>query len=333
VGVTLIFWGALIIVIFHRGGLKRKIAHLLLFTLISALPMGIWIIRNYIVAGTLFGFSASSATLPQNLTFVFDSLVPWYIPGIITEHRPILMFVSAVIVFFAGLSLKENWQSWKDALRPVSPAVLFSIINVLFIIIYTVFVVISATNTNVTIDSRMLSPIFVPLSLLILMLAQKLVEPFRRRFSRIDINYILIICVAIWMVYPIENTMFNIVELTQRGQGYSGKSWEASKTIQYLLRHPTLESECTIYTNGYEVAYILAHVVAKAIPNKTVYNSPETAISSLRGVWPEEDKACLVWFNKESRTYLFTVDELKGFANLDLIIQLDDGAIYSITRK
>ncbi|MGD0005480.1 MAG: hypothetical protein ABSE06_14755, partial [Anaerolineaceae bacterium] len=323
-----------IIVIFHRGGLKSKIAHLLIFTLISALPMGIWIIRNYIVAGTLFGFAASSAnTLPQNLMFVFNSLVPWYIPGIIAEHRPFLIFVSAAIVFFAGLSLKENWQSWKDALWQVSPTVLFSIINVLFIIIYTVFVVISATTTAVIVDSRMLSPIFVPLTLLLLMLAQKLVEPFRRRFSKIDINFILIICVAIWMIYPTKNTMSNIVELTQRGQGYSGKSWKNSKTIQYLLRHPTLESECTIYTNGYEVAYILAHLVVKDIPNKTGYNSPETAISRLRGVWPEEDKACLVWFNKTSRTYLFSVDELKGFANLDPIIQLDDGAIYSITRK
>ena len=42
IGITLILWGTLIILIFHRDSLKNRIAHLSLFTLISAFPLGLW---------------------------------------------------------------------------------------------------------------------------------------------------------------------------------------------------------------------------------------------------------------------------------------------------
>lgn len=328
IGVTLILWGALIIVIFHRDSLKSRIAHLSLFTLISALPVGIWLIRNYTISSTLFGPRASSAyTLSQNLTFVLNSLLYWYIPGRIADHRLILMFVSAAVGIFAVLSLKGSWQSVKVSLRQISPTILLAID-------YTAFLVISSTTTAYDqIGDRLLSPVFVPLTLLLLILAQAIVEPYRRHFSKKVVNSFLIIGIAIWLVYPIRATILKAVNLTQSGQGYSNKAWRDSETIQYLLQHRTLESECTFYTNGPDAAYILAHFAAKMSPG---YNSPETVngISRLRGSWPEESKACLVWFDRiDRRKYLFTIDELQTVANINLIARLDDGAIYSITRK
>lgn len=337
VGVTLILWGALIVVIFHRDGLKSKLAHLSLFTLISALPMGIWLIRNYAVAHTLFGFPAGSAyTLSQNLTLLFNSILYWYLPGIIANYRPTLMLLGAAIGFFVGLSFKDSWQNMKVNLRQISPTVLFSISSGLFVIIYTVFVVISATNTDVSVDNRMLSPVYVPLTLLLLILTETLVDPYRKRFSKKIVNSFLIIGIAIWLIYPIRATILKAVKQTQIGEGYSGQAWMDSETIQYLLQHRTLESECTVYTNGPDAVYILAHLATQLSPARTKYNYIETVndISSLRGRWPEDNKACLVWFDElDWRKYLFTIDELQAIANIDLIARLEDGAIYSITRK
>jgi len=331
IGVMLILWGVLIIIVFYRNSLKSRIAHLSLFTLISILPIGIWLIRNYVISSTLFGPRASSAyTLSQNLMFVFNSIVSWYVPSIIADHRPTFILLGAVIGFFVGLSPKDSWQSVKVTLRQISPIVSFAIA-------YTAILVISSTTTAYDqIDDRLLSPIYVPLVLFLLILALALVEPYRRRFSNKIVNSFLILGLAIWLIYPIRYTILTAVNLTQKGQGYSSKAWIESETVQYLLHHRTLESECAVYANGPDATYILAHLTTKMSPAKTRYNSPETVndnISRLRGSWPEESNACLVWFDRIDRKYLFTIAELQSVANIDLIVHLEDGAIYSVTRK
>ena len=75
VGVSLILWGALIIIVFRRDGLKGRMAHLSLFILISALPLGIWLIRNYAISSTFFGpREPSGYTLPQTLSRAIDTV-------------------------------------------------------------------------------------------------------------------------------------------------------------------------------------------------------------------------------------------------------------------
>ena len=330
IGVTLILWGALTILIFHRNSLKNRIAHLSLFTIISALPLGLWLFRNYTISSTLLGPRPSSAfTLSQNLTRVFGSLLYWYVPRTIAEHRSILMIVIAGVGLFAGLSFRDSWQGVKVRLRQINPIILFAII-------YTAFLVISSTTTGYDkIGDRLLSPIYVPLTLLLLILAEALADSYRKRFPKKVVNSFLIIGVAIWLVCPIRSTIFHTAKLITVGEGYGGKAWMESETVQYLLQHQTLVSECTFYTNGPDAAYILAHLAAKMSPSKTGPNSPGTVndISRLRGSWPEESNACLVWFDKIRLTHLLTVDELQAAANVDLIARLEDGAIYSITRK
>ena len=327
VGVTLIIWGVLVIAVFHHGTLKRRIAHLTIFTLISAIPMGIWVIRNYSVASTLFGFSAGSYfPLSQNITLFFFTLVRWYFPGIIADHRTTMIFVGTVIVIFAFANIVHSWQKLKINLRQISPTVLFSITTGLFVIIYAVFVVISATNTYVSVDSRMISPIYVPLTLLLLILAQAFMEPYREYLSKTILNSILFIGIAIWLVYPIRNNILIAQNLTQNGKGYSSKAWIENKTIQYI-QHRRLASECTVYTNGPDAVSLLANFTVKWSPGRTMKNS------SFKSSWPEESNACLVWFNDIERNYLSTPDELMLIANFKQVIQLDDGTIYFVSRK
>ena len=65
-----------------------------------AMPLGVWVIRNYSVSGTLFGPRTSSMfTLSQNLKYTFDTLLAWYLPNTVTWHRSILMALSVVTGF------------------------------------------------------------------------------------------------------------------------------------------------------------------------------------------------------------------------------------------
>jgi len=93
----LVLWGALIILVFSRDGLKKKIAHLSLFAIITLLPVGIWLIRNYVVAHVLLGPRTPPAfSFTQVLSLGFNNILDWFLPGVITGHLLILLFVGAL---------------------------------------------------------------------------------------------------------------------------------------------------------------------------------------------------------------------------------------------
>ena len=331
IGVVFILTGVVSILLVRRDSLRVKFRHLFIFISISALPIGIWVIRNYFLSGTLFGPRASSIyTLSQNLTFVFDTFLSWYIPERISEHRSILTLLSVTVGFLAGLSAKGNWSKVRTSLLEIGPLLLFTIA-------YVGFLGISSTTTAYDqIGNRLLSPVFVSITLLLLFLASKILTSLTEQWlSQKHVNILLTAAIAMWLIHPARGTISSITNTMSQGQGYSSESWRNNQTIEHLLQNRTLESKCVIYSNAPDAVYILANLTAKMIPMRTGYHSTEVVndISNLRGSWPEEGSACLVWFSRKNRKHLFTVDELQTIANVQQIIHLKDGAVYSVTRK
>lgn len=93
-GVILILTGMIFILIQQKSNLKEKLLQSLLFILITVLPIGSWIIRNYFISGTPLGQRAeSSYSLSQNLKFYYDTLFPWYLPAnSITTYLALFIF-------------------------------------------------------------------------------------------------------------------------------------------------------------------------------------------------------------------------------------------------
>ena len=330
IGVTLILWGALTILILRRDSIARKAAHAALFALVSALPLGLWLVRNLAVSGTLVGSRLPSASaLSQNLTLVFDGVLYWYVGGDIARHPWILMILCAGIGLLAGLSLRDSWQGVRAKLRRISPAILVAVI-------YAAFLAASSTTTAYdAIDDRLLSPIYVPLTLSFLVLAQALAGPYRKRLSTRAARFALVIGTALWLTYPIHTTMVNAGNLRSHGQGYSRQAWADSETMQFLREHRTPDSERLIYSNGPDAVYILADIAARMSPVAGRWGTPEgvNGVSGLRDSWPEGSSASLVWFDRIDREYLHTVDELQTVANVQQVIRLEDGALYSVASE
>ena len=329
IGVVLILTGVVSILLFRRDSPRVNFRHLFLFISLSALPIGVWVIRNYLLSGTLFGPRASSIyTLSTNATFAFNTFVSWYIPQRISEHRSLLMLLTATISFLAGLSIRGDWAKVRSVLLEIG-------LLLLFIIAYVGFLLVSSTTIAYdAIGDRLLSPVFVPITLLLLFLASKMVTSLmEQRLTQKRANVLLAVAIVGWLVYPVSAAMSSITNAMSQGQGYSSESWRNSQTIEYLRENRTLE--CEIYSNGPDALYILANRTAKMSPVRTMYNSPEVVndISNLRSSWPEKRNACLVWFDMIGRQYLFTIDELQTIADVQQLIRLEDGAIYSVTRK
>lgn len=318
VGVILILWGLVVIFFYNRSaGFKNKIVHLALFTIISVLPIGLWLIRNYLSSGTLFGPRMSSLgsnySLSHNIVHALYVIVIWY--------APILLFCCAGACFVYAHIGKEIWRFIQAEFHHTGPVILF-------VIIFTAFIVLSGTPLHLgQIDNRLLSPVYVPLTLLLLILTQFIVKYSQKFVSGKLIYLILVIGIFIWLLYPPYTVLGDVVDQFHNGDGYSGRIWKSSPTVQYLCNHHISESENTYYSNGAETTYILANFISKLSPDKLI------SVKQLQGSWPTENKAYFIQLNNINRTGLYTINELMEIANFNLIVRFDDGAIYRITKK
>lgn len=331
IGVTLILWGALIILVFYRDPIKKTLMRLGMFIAISTFPLGIWVIRNNSISGTFFGPRAPSGfTLSENLIFTFNGLLHWYFPPETATYFLILISILAGIGLFAGRSAREGWQYNKSIRQEIG-------VSCLFTVIYIVFLIISSTTTAFDrIEDRLLSPVYVPLTLIALIAIQKLASLYQKSISKRVLGYCLLIGLTIWLIYPIQSTIKEAIYLSQNGSGYNSNAWAESETIRYLLQDRTLATDCgALYSNAADAVYILTSLFVRSSPAEKFYNSSEkiNTVSELKGLWPEEPSACLIWLNKVERTHLFSIEEINRIANLEIIARFEDGAIYAVTKK
>jgi hypothetical protein len=330
IGVTLILWGALIVVFSRRNSLRYAVPRLALFLCIATLPLCLWLIRNYRVSGTLFGPRAPSGyTIYENLAFTFNTIINWYIPWKVASLLPTILVAIAPIALLVFINQRKGgWHRLADATRE-------HIAVISFVVIYVSFLIAASTTTAYDrIGDRLLSPVFVFVTLLLAVLIQGSVSP-RRDISTATTTFILLAASAVWLVHPMGGTTRAAQSAIENGIGYNSRAWSESDTIQHLVQDRASTSNCALYSNAPDAVYILAGRLTKSSPAEKLYNSSEkiASQSELKGAWPEESNACLVWFHSVNRTHLFTLDELRAIADLETIARFDDGTIYSVTKR
>jgi len=330
IGVTLIASGAVAILLLSRDRLKARVVACFLFGFLSCLPLGLWMLRNYSLTGTFAGGRApSSYNLLQTAWFTFRTLASWYVPSSASERPLLWLGLVGVSILVAGFcfGLRENSRKLRAALVRTGPGVLFTVV-------YSGFLVISATVVAFDkINSRLLCPIYVPFTLAMLGLAQLLVETWSQWLSSRLVNIVLIACVAVSVLNSIDDNITHGTRCFSEGLGYSAREWKESETLNYL-QHGTLSKRYQVYSNAPDAIYILMGLPARRSPSRAFYNSPKRAnsLSQLKGIWPEEGQAHLVWFNRKHRAYLFTPGDLERVANLEEIAMFDDGVVYFVSR-
>ena len=331
VGVIIILSGSISIFIWKRKTLKEMFRHLIIFLLITILPTGLWILRNYFLSSTFVGQRAdSSYTLSENLLFLFNAMLKWYLPIQINEQQLffIMLIISAGIL--ALIIFPNKWTKDEIRLKQIGPALIF-------ILLYSGIIVISSTTTAYDkIANRLLSPIFVPSFFIMFLILDNILEWISKHFHQRLMPILFLIGIIAWMKYPVTRTIYNIEDyIGQAGWEYSSKAWRDNTVIRFLNSHKQFESGYSFYSNVPEAVYILANKEAKWSPPKTMYNSPELIKTNpdLRSIWQGKNKAYLVWFNNINRNFLFTIDELKKSSNMVKVAQLKDGEIYTITKK
>lgn len=330
-GVILIVTGSFCIFAFLKNTVGRKFKHVFLFLSVSFLPAAFWIARNYYLSGTLVGQrSASSFSFIENFFFMLRTIFKWYSPLEKSEMDIliVLSLLTAGVIFAIFLLVKFNTANGR----------FLSIGSIiLFVIFYTGMILISSTTTAFDkIDNRLLSPLFIPVVLLVFIIIDKTVQWLKEYLNEGILSVVIILELTMWIKYQASTTKATLrTFIAQNGCEYSGREWKDNSVISFLKYNREVTRSYALYSNVPEAVYLLANINTKWSPPKTNYNSP-TLLNiqpSLAGMWSEKSGTCLVWFNNVDRKFLFTLEELAENSNLQLIAHLKDGSIYTISEK
>ena len=331
VGVIIILSGSISILIRSSKSLKERIRHLVIFDIITIIPIGIWVLRNLIVSGTFAGQRAgSSYTFSKNISLLSNTVLNWFFQIEINGLQLLILIIliaAGILTATALIYLKKKEELKLFQTSPI----------ILFIILYMVIIVVSSTTTAYDkIADRLLSPIFIPLIIMTFILLEFIQKWMSKYSNRSLISGLFLLGIIMWMKYPLMNSFYNIKDYVgQSGWEYSSKEWKDNPVISYLNKEKDLESGYLFYSNVPEAVYILANKAAKWSPARTYYNSPQLVKSDSRHriMKDSKDKVCLIWFNNSNRSFLFTINELRETINMVKIAQLPNGEIYTLWKK
>jgi hypothetical protein len=258
------------------GGNKTKalqsrvlagVANAAVYGAISAAPMSVWVIRNYIVSGTLLGVRLPSTyPLMLNIKRTLQSVYTWVQPDkLLTQYMGVSLLrlmklfallvpvlIAAALLIFLLLRLRAFLPGRKffrrsgqrpdprktapmeggaeqqyDGLFPLFPVAFFAVFSAL----YAVYLVASATSVAFEpINSRYLIPIYLPVVLAMLVALDFMLSRLKAHTAAIKSPFHILIYVlmALYLVYPAANTAAAVTDGWRNGAGgYAGAAWRA----------------------------------------------------------------------------------------------------------
>lgn len=295
-GAVLVPFAGLAVLLWRPVPVGRRIGPALLLGGAALLPLGLWLGRNRLVAGTLAGERIAPATGPaESIRQIFTGLA-----------GPFLPVVTLFVVLLAAVLVLP-------LVRPSAPAALRRLAAVL-VTGYLAGLVVAALTTAIDgLDARMTAPLY-PLVLLLLLSG---LEDVFRRLRWASGRWLVTGLVAVWLVGQTSRSLRLVRDWREFGAGgYSIAAWQESPTVVWLRQNPV---EPPVYSNAPDAAYILAGVPARLAPTVNEPTLPETGT--------------LVSFTRMRRAHVLAPAELARRVELVPLVNTGDGAIMRIGRS
>lgn len=311
-GITLIVTGALFILVNRKLPLLKKLTDLLIFGLISSVPLTINLMRNYTQTGLLTGYrEGSQIPFMQNLKHIGHALYSW-LPFLNGNTNGAGWFAALIMLILLTHIIRLVFKKNKQ-LSLVNMAAGFSLVYLLFID------GIASIARFEILNSRFLSPVFIS----------------------------LLTCIGYWIIraagrIPYRGlslaTVLIVFLLFQYGQfrsdyetwdgvkdagipGYSEEQWTASATVRFIQKDSLpFQQNHTIWSNANDAVYFFTGREGKFLPHKEFNKEVHELLV---------DPHCyVVWFNDGENPDLVDKDFLILEKKMTLVKEFDDGAIY-----
>ncbi len=331
-GLTLIISGILVICMTPTGKKKKKLHSVFLFFILSTVPAILWLYRNYQISRAIFGKgypnSHSSVDISEQAIKAFFS---WFLKEKSmqnwTVYIGLYVLISTlflmVLIYIARLaSRRERFVMLRKSGHITA-----------FILVYLVYTLLAVHgHVYSRINSRILSPVFIPLVLLGFYYAGLYKEVFQiyvpRRLACIMLITLTCLVLIPSFLIKLDNTSQRI---NHGAGGYSTVYWRENQALKYLQKNPPGEDAVT-YSNAPEALYIIAGIKSRAL---SVHSDkdPEKALRELQSSWPSSRYIYLVWIKNNASGNFYSMKELSLFADIIVFEAFHDGIVYKVRRK
>ena len=313
-GVTIIGTGAILLLLDMKLPFRRKLADLLIFSAISPLLLIVNLARNHAVNGTLTGNREKSLTpLRTNLHDVGSVFYDW-LPFFNETYGGAGWLAVFLITALAILCL---WQ-----LVRYRRLTTYENIAAGFSLFYLLFMVVTASISRFeTLNSRFLSPAFIPL----LWSCSYWIVPLSRRTSRSNKKWLTILGGVLFLSFQYGQLAADYETwdgVKDAGiPGYTENQWKYSETVLYVQKDSLpFKKGYTIYSNAYDAIYFFTGRPGKFLPTKEFLPGVQEFLN---------DPQCyLVWFDDGDNPDLLSLDFIIRIKKMKLLRQFNDGAIY-----
>jgi hypothetical protein len=218
----------------------------LLFAIVAASPLALWMVRNRRVAGMLTGERTTAEHgSADNIWLALDQISRWWLPTRLPAAARIAILALVVAAAVATLS-RERRRALARCL--IGPAGLFTAL-------YLVALVAAASTTRIDpINARLLAPVFPAIVLGVWTLADVALAGRRRRRLASAL-------LVVWLLYPVTRAAVEVADRYAHGAGgYSRDVWQNADVVHWLRRHPIA---APVVSNEPDALYLLTGIEAR----------------------------------------------------------------------
>jgi hypothetical protein len=331
IGISIILAGGVSLIIDRSERYSRRLKNAIIYSLISILPISVWLLRNLLRTGLMTGRysvwnpDALQGTFLSSLSIVLNWFLPLRLVSLFLNQDiwviilGILLGIGLAVLASIGL-VKFHDQSESIQVDASSIAVLFG-----YVIFYFAVLFITAVTANPASDiiQRILLPIY-PVLLIILVWFLFLLWKTEKLIIKVLIVVLIVFLIRNKAVYSYWISR----GLDGDGQRYSSRAWQSSETIEKLAElNPKM-----VYTDDIAAVYILADMKPILIPLRL---SPATrfeksnvseALSNMKNNINENGGVLVLFSPSNIAEEFVSLDDLT--AGLVPIVTTQDGVIY-----
>lgn len=328
-GVALLPTMASALLLLGDRSMKQKARDAFLSSIVASLPLAAWLIRNLATIGTATNriFAIHPVGVSEAKAFIntmYNYALPITFFGWVKAlHLGVvaLLFVAAVVL----LHRRNYIKRYASSIRVTLPTICF-----LFCLWYIVVFVISLSffDAYAVPDTRYMLPVFLALVVTMISLIWSLCRVVNQRFVWYSFMFFAFFVITM----NVGNTIYQAVDIHEKGRGYTARHWQSSETISYL---EDIGNDRIIYSNGPDAIQFLTDKQAIMIPKhffagRSIANEEYEVELSRMVVECIEGKVLIVYLKSITRWYLPSIEELESVGNLPVLRRLKDGVIFGI---
>jgi hypothetical protein len=317
-GVTLIGTGGLLLLLDNKLNVPKKIKHICLFTLTSFSLLICNLVYNRLTSGLSTGTREPSITpFSQNLYYVGTVINDW---GSMVENADkfAILITSVIMLTLMGVLA---WKTYKGRINN------YENIVIAYAFVYGAFIILISTFSRFErINSRLLSPLFIPLLISCTSWVPDMINTIKSKAK-----YVLA-GVAIFAMLAFEYATLRRDldryddEMDYGVPGYSDDSWNKSEFVEYLKAHKHIfKPEIPIYSDANEAVYLFTGTPSALIPHKFFQKDVAKFYAKKRFY--------LIWFDSLYNKELVSLQDIMAHKKLVKVGQAKEGEIYLCEEK